>query len=143
LSVLLGSLLVVAGCSLAPTYAKHDVSAPAAFKETPQETALAPSEQGTWKNAQPSKQALRSEWWTVFNDPTLNDQEHQALEVNQDLKAAAARVKESRAINQTAGVGLFPTLDVGFGRTRGKLSPASPCSAIPRTWQSASTDWVK
>ena len=57
LSALLGSLLVVAGCSLAPTYTKPDVSAPAAFKETPQETALAPSEQGTWKTAQPSEQA--------------------------------------------------------------------------------------
>jgi outer membrane protein, multidrug efflux system len=125
LSALLGSLLVVAGCSLAPTYTKPDVSAPAAFKETPQETALAPSEQGTWKTAQPSEQVLRGEWWTVFNDPTLNDLEHQALEANQNLKAAAARVKESRAINQTARAGLFPTLDAGFGPTREKLSPAS------------------
>ena len=34
LSTLLASMLVVAGCSLAPTYEKPDVHAPAAFKET-------------------------------------------------------------------------------------------------------------
>jgi multidrug efflux system outer membrane protein len=124
LSALLGSLLVVAGCSLAPTYAKPDVKEPAAFKETSQ-TVLAASEQGTWKTAQPSEQVMRGEWWTVFNDDTLNDLERQAADANQNLRAAAARVKESRAINQTARAGLFPTLDAGFGPTREKLSPAS------------------
>ncbi|MFM0139709.1 efflux transporter outer membrane subunit [Caballeronia grimmiae] len=119
---LMASLLVVAGCSLAPTYEKPDVNPPAAYKETP---TLSPSEAGTWKTAQPSEEMLRGEWWTVFDDPTLNDLERQAQEANQNLKAAAARVKESRAINQTARAGLFPTLDAGFGPTREKFSPAS------------------
>lgn len=34
-------------------------------------------------------------------------------------------MKESRAINQTARAGLFPTLDAGFGPTREKVSPSS------------------
>jgi outer membrane protein, multidrug efflux system len=71
LSTLLASMLVVAGCSLAPTYEKPDVHAPAAFKEEPLSTA----EAGTWKTAQPSEQIARGEWWTVFNDATLNDLE--------------------------------------------------------------------
>ena len=121
LSALLGSLLVVAGCSLAPTYTKPDVSAPAAFKETPQETALAPSEQGTWKTAQPSEQVLRGEWWTVFNDPTLNDLEHQALEANQNLKAAAARVNlpaPDRSVPVAADA----------ARSRRETAPSAPAS---------------
>ncbi|WP_277621553.1 efflux transporter outer membrane subunit [Caballeronia grimmiae] len=122
LPALMASLLVVAGCSLAPTYEKPDVNPPAAYKETP---TLSPSEAGTWKTAQPSEEMLRGEWWTVFDDPTLNDLERQAQDANQNLKAAAARVKESRAINQTARAGLFPTLDAGFGPTREKFSPAS------------------
>ncbi len=122
LPALMASLLVVAGCSLAPTYEKPDVNPPAAYKETP---TLSPSEAGTWKTAQPSEEMLRGEWWTVFDDATLNDLERQAQEANQNLKAAAARVKESRAINQTARAGLFPTLDAGFGPTREKFSPAS------------------
>ena len=120
LSALLGSLLVVAGCSLAPTYAKPDVSAPAAFKEAPQETALGTSEQGTWKTAQPSEQVLRGEWWTVFNDPTLNDLEHQALEANQNLKAAEAAIdgakplaKNGYKVPLTKGVVRRTLLDLG------------------------------
>ena len=38
LSSLVAAMLVVAGCSLAPTYERADVNAPAAFKETPVET---------------------------------------------------------------------------------------------------------
>ncbi|WP_284506891.1 efflux transporter outer membrane subunit [Caballeronia sp. GAFFF1] len=122
LPALMSALLVVAGCSLAPTYEKPDVNAPSAYKETP---TLAPSEAGTWKTAQPSEEMMRGEWWTLFDDATLNDLERQAQEANQNLKAAAARVKEARAINQTARAGLFPTLDAGFGPTREKFSPAS------------------
>jgi len=55
----------------------------------------------------------------------LAELEKQAADANQNLKAAAARVKEARAINQTARAGLFPTLDAGFGPTREKLSAAS------------------
>ncbi len=122
LPALMSALLVVAGCSLAPTYEKPDVNAPSAYKETP---TLSPSEAGTWKTAQPSEEMMRGEWWTLFDDATLNDLERQAQEANQNLKAAAARVKEARAINQTARAGLFPTLDAGFGPTREKFSPAS------------------
>ncbi|AET91001.1 RND efflux system outer membrane lipoprotein [Burkholderia sp. YI23] len=120
-SSLMAALLLV-GCSLAPTYEKPDVNAPTAYKETP---ALQASEAGTWKAAQPSEEMLRGEWWTIFGDTTLNDLEKQAQDANQNLRAAAARVKEARAINQTARAGLFPTLDAGFGPTREKFSPAS------------------
>lgn len=122
LPALMSALLVVAGCSLAPTYERPDVNAPSAYKETP---TLSPSEAGTWKTAQPSEEMMRGEWWALFDDATLNDLERQAQDANQNLKAAAARVKEARAINQTARAGLFPTLDAGFGPTREKLSPAS------------------
>jgi outer membrane protein, multidrug efflux system len=120
LSSLLASLLLV-GCSLAPDYVKPDVNAPAAFKEQPLSTA----EAGTWKMAQPSEQVQRGEWWTVFNDAALNDLEQQAVGANQNLKAAAARLKESRAIQTTVRAGLFPALDAGFGPTRERASPAS------------------
>jgi multidrug efflux system outer membrane protein len=122
LSGLLAAMLMVAGCSLAPTYEKPDVNAPEAFKETPAQTNV---NAGTWKTAQPSDQIARGQWWTIFDDASLNDLEQQALDANQSLKAATARVKESRAIQQTARAGLFPTIDAGFGPTREKLSPAS------------------
>ncbi|CAM2156948.1 outer membrane protein, multidrug efflux system [Pararobbsia alpina] len=135
-SSLLASLLIVAGCSLAPTYVKPDVDAPAAYKEATAATAASSTnaetnavssaaDAGTWKTAQPSDQIPRGEWWTVFDDATLNDLERQASQANQNLKAAAARVKEARAINETARSALFPTVDAGFGPTREKVSAAS------------------
>lgn len=121
ISGLLAVLMMLSGCSLAPDYEKPNVNAPEAFKETPLSTA----ESGTWKTAQPSDQISRGSWWSIFDDATLNDLEQQALDANQNLKAAVARVKESRAIQQTAGAGLFPTIDAGFGPTREKVTPAS------------------
>ena len=120
LSTLLASFLLV-GCSLAPTYVKPDVNAPQAYKEAP----LSIAESGTWKTAQPSEQIQRGEWWTVFNDTTLNDLEAQAIGANQNLQATAARLKESRAIQTTVSAGLFPKFDAGFGPTRERASPAS------------------
>jgi outer membrane protein, multidrug efflux system len=124
-SLLLGVLLAIAGCSLAPKY-----EAPAApgmagtFKEAPP-PALATDATGSWKTAQPSEELSRGEWWKVFGDTALDALEQQALEANQNLAAAAARVKEARALNQTARAGLFPTLDAGFGPTRQRVSAAS------------------
>ncbi|GAB3628688.1 RND transporter [Pandoraea terrae] len=120
-SGLLGALLVVAGCSMAPTYETPAVSMPTAFKEA----ALASHEAGTWKPAQPSEAVARGEWWKAFGDATLDRLETEALAANQSLKAAAARVKEARGVQQQARAGLFPKIDAGFGPTREKASPAS------------------
>jgi multidrug efflux system outer membrane protein len=120
-SALLAAMLVLAGCAVAPTYEKPSAPTSPAFKEL----SISSSEAGTWKTAQPSEEVARGQWWTVFGDATLNELEQQALAANQDLKAAAARLQEARALNQAARSGLFPTLDAGFGPTRQQVSAAS------------------
>lgn len=124
-SVWLATVLATAGCSLAPTYLKPNVSMPPAYKEEKTQPLLKPAEAGNWKTAEPSEDIARGEWWRVFKDPALNDLERQAQDANQNLVAAAARLKEARALNQSARSALFPTLDAGFGPTREKVSPAS------------------
>ena len=119
---LLASLLVVAGCSLAPAYKTPAAANPPAFKEA---AVLTPQEAGSWKQAQPAEDIARGEWWKVFGDAQLNDYETQALAANQNLAAAAARLKESRAIQQTAKAALYPSLGTGFGPARQQLSPGS------------------
>lgn len=121
-SALLASLLILAGCSLAPTYQRPEAAVPAAYKEAPASDA-AVGEQ--WKLAQPSDAVARGEWWQVFGDATLNDLEQQALAANQSLKAAAARLGQARALEQNARAALFPQVGVGFGPTRQQASPAS------------------
>ena len=97
-------MALLAACSLDPAYKRPDMNIPSAFKEAPQADATAASgAQGQWKPAQPSDALSRGEWWTVFGDDMLNQLEQQALEANQDLKAAAARVlKSTRASGRRA-----------------------------------------
>jgi outer membrane protein, multidrug efflux system len=123
-SALMAALLVLAGCSLAPKYEAPSTPTSETFKEAQQAT-LSTADAGAWKVAQPSEEVARGKWWTVFEDPKLNELEEQALTANQNLAAAAARVKEARAMNQAARAGYFPTLDAGFGPTRQKVSAAS------------------
>ena len=131
--VLLGSPTILiaaflaAGCSLAPEYKVPRVVNSAAFKEAQVKatTAGTEGEAGTWKIAQPSDQIPRGKWWVIFDDAFLNDFEYQALTANQDLAAAAARLREARAVQQATRANLFPTIGAGFGPTREKASPAS------------------
>ena len=75
----------------------------------------------------------------------LVELEPQAAANNQDLKAAAARVQQSRASLQAARSDWFPKLDAGFGPTRETLSSASqflPQSNGPETttlWRAQGT----
>ena len=117
---LLSSSLLLAGCSLAPHYEVPSVSIPAAYKE-----AVDSAASQDWKTAQPADDQHRGEWWTVFNDPTLNALEQQAIAGNQTLKAAAANLQASRALRQAAQSQWFPKISAGFGPTRQKPSPAS------------------
>jgi len=116
------SVLTVAGCSLQPAYDKASFAPPSAFKD---QAPLPAQESGSWKAAEPSEALERGLWWTVFNDAVLNDLEHQAMQQNQNLHVAVARLKQARALNQSAQAGLFPSLDAGFSPTRQRLSPAS------------------
>ncbi|MGZ7882909.1 efflux transporter outer membrane subunit [Acinetobacter soli] len=119
LSSLMGSLLL-AGCSLAPQYKPEQVVIPLQYKE-----ANTLPEDENWKIAQPSDVASRGEWWRVFNDAQLNGLEEQAIAGNQTLKAIDANVKASRALKSSAQAERMPSIGVGFGPTRQKLSPAS------------------
>lgn len=116
----------LAACSSAPVYQKPEVAAPLHFKEEAAVPAAVAGDAATrWQPAQPAAHEPRGQWWQVFGDPVLDDLETQALAANQNLKAAAARLKQARALQQVTGADRFPTLDAGFGPTRQRVSPAS------------------
>jgi multidrug efflux system outer membrane protein len=121
--LLLATLLTLAGCSLAPVYERPAVATPAAFKEA--DPALEAAATARWKAATPAEDQHRGEWWTLFGDDTLNALEAEALAANQDLKAAAARLAQARALEGSARSERLPQVDVSFGPTRQRPSPAS------------------
>ncbi|PKO58565.1 MAG: RND transporter [Betaproteobacteria bacterium HGW-Betaproteobacteria-19] len=121
--LLLATLLVLAGCSLAPVYERPAVGTPTAYKEA--DPAAEATAAARWKAATPAEEVHRGEWWTVFGDDTLNALEAEALAANQELKAAAARLAQARALEGSAHAERLPQVDASFGPSRQRPSPAS------------------
>ncbi|MEN3110768.1 efflux transporter outer membrane subunit [Uliginosibacterium paludis] len=117
---LLAALLILAGCSLAPHYEVPDMRLPVAWKEAP-----ATGADGAWKAAEPAEAAARGEWWKLFGDSRLDALETEAMSANQNLRAAAARLQQSRSLLGTAKADRLPQIGAGFGPTRQRPSPAS------------------
>jgi multidrug efflux system outer membrane protein len=111
--------LALSSCSLVPKFEQPAVEIPAKYKE------LGPDERGSWKEAQPADAAPRGEWWKIFRDPVLDQLETEAIGANQNLKSAAARVAQSRALLGITTADRYPQGTVGFGPTRTRQSAVS------------------
>ena len=65
----------------------------------------------------------KGNWWEVFGDTNLNELEAQALQANQELKAAVARVDQARATARVARSELMPSLSLDPSFDRQRYSP--------------------
>lgn len=103
--ILIGSvtLLALAGCS-------------GVEKNSIQNEALSPVEI-------PSESPQR--WWLAFDDPLMNEFADVLLAQNFDIKIAATRVAEARAIARGTNARLFPELALQAGSTRGNTLPGT------------------
>ena len=63
-----------------------------------------------WKIAQPKDDALRGNWWEIFNNPELNALEEKVNVSNQNVAAAMASFYAARALVKEARAQLFPTV---------------------------------
>ena len=65
-----------------------------------------------WKEASAENKGaiqLQQKWWELFADAKLNELEEEALKGNFQLQAAAARVRQARAIARVSEADLLPT----------------------------------
>lgn len=110
-------LAVVAAASTAigPDYHRPETPAPAAYRDLP-------ADLGSWKSASPADGIARGAWWKIYGDETLNDLEARALNANQDLRAAVARVDEARAAAGLARSDYFPSVALSTGVDRARTS---------------------
>jgi NodT family efflux transporter outer membrane factor (OMF) lipoprotein len=116
LTVLLAiAVLQLSGCEVGPKYHAPVVQAPAAYKEV-----------GNWKPAQPNDKNLGGRWWTIFQDPQLDALELQVNVSNQNLKAAEAQYRQSRAVLRYSRADYYPTVTVGPSATRTQTSSNRP-----------------
>jgi len=118
---------VVAGCAVGPNYHRPSAPVPAHFKEA----------EG-WKPAEPREAASGSDWWSVYDDATLDSLETQIDVSNQTLKASEAAWREAVALVSQARAGFLPTIGVaatgtrsgGEGSARAALGGASTPIAV-------------
>jgi len=116
--ILLGSTsilttILLAGClTVGPEYEAPEPNVPDAWHRD----LAADSESGT--------NSLQN-WWTLFEDETLNDLINRATTNNLNLKTAAARIEQARALRGVASSEFFPAFSAeGAGGGTGSSSDA-------------------
>jgi len=102
-TVLFGAWLT--GCAVGPNYKRPDINTPAAFRDD---------------NAGTNGSSAELFWWQVYQDETLQALIHEAFTNNYDLRIAAARVEESRAVATQARSQFFPSVAYNGTVSRGK-----------------------
>ncbi len=108
---LLSALL--AGCTLlGPDYVKPEPNIPGQWSRSTGSNNIEISHQA---------QDL-STWWAQLDDPLLAELISSALQSNLDLRAAQARLQESRARRNLASGNRFPTLNGGLSGSRNRAS---------------------
>jgi NodT family efflux transporter outer membrane factor (OMF) lipoprotein len=129
---------LLAGCAIGPNYKRPDAAVT-----------------DHYKNPVASLPPLPDEWWTLFNDPVLNDLEQQVIVSNQNIAEASAAYMQARAVVRQDRSNLLPSIDLTGGVTRsisgspgfvvGGASGSSGVitgSSTSTTYQlAASTDW--
>ena len=114
---LLVGVLVLQGCSLAPTYSVPTIALPAHYREQ--------SRVGPWHPARPADQRPR-QWWWVYQDARLNALQQQLLNANPDLAAALAHFDAAQAYASQLHAGLFPQLTASAQPLRERQSESRP-----------------
>jgi NodT family efflux transporter outer membrane factor (OMF) lipoprotein len=106
---------ITAGCSVTPAYHVPATPEPPAFKEA----------QG-WVPAAPADALERGPWWTLFNDPVLNQLAASVEVSNQNVAAAVAAYDQARATVAQQRASLFPTVNLDTSANRAGGGNAGP-----------------
>ncbi len=93
-------MLLFTGCTVGPNYNRPKVNVPATYRgATPDQT---------------SADSLGAQkWWTVFQDPVLQNLMRTGLQQNYDVRIAATRVIQAQAQLVITRANQFPTASVG------------------------------
>jgi NodT family efflux transporter outer membrane factor (OMF) lipoprotein len=111
---------LLTACMVGPDYERPPAITSAAYKEAV----------GDWKLAAPQNAGSEGPWWSVYQDPVLDDLERQVDISNQNLKAAEAAFRQARAVVRETQATLFPTLSIDASATRSGSGAGSGRSSL-------------
>lgn len=101
--------LCLSGCMVGPDYKRPDAPVPGTYKEL-----------AGWKQATPNDGINRGAWWSIYNDPELDQLENEVAISNQNVKSFEAAYRAATALVRETQAGLFPTLSLNPSVTRGR-----------------------
>lgn len=105
--------VLLSGCqSIWPDYLRPKVAVPAQYSEAAD----------TSKDVTAAQ--VSNTWWTLYQDPILNDLVAKALQNNTDIKLSVARIEEADAVMREVGAALFPQVDLDAGASRSRITEA-------------------
>jgi len=108
------AIAVLAGCAtVGPDYQRAEVTAPDHWSEP-------------LSGSRAEAAAPDAAWWHTFNDPELDSLIERAIRSNHDLRIAAARVREARALYGVAEAAAGPTADAAGSFARQQASHNQP-----------------
>ena len=104
------STVLLSACAIGPDYKRPDAPGSAGIDHY-KNAAQADARQGV-------QMTLAERWWTVFNDPILNDLEDQVVVNNQNIAQAAAAYAQARAVVRQDRSALWPSFGATASATR-------------------------
>jgi NodT family efflux transporter outer membrane factor (OMF) lipoprotein len=119
------ALILAAGCAVGPDYHRPTAEVPPAWQP-----------EAPWHEAAPSDATLKGNWWELFQDSSLNPLVERALQTNQNLLVAAARLDQARAQVTVARSYLYPDMSLQASAARSKTSANRPVAAYSTAIQS-------
>ena len=100
--------ILVSGCAIGPRYHEPVMELPQTYR--------------SYKTLEQGESMVNLPWWKVFNDKTLQELIRETLVNNYDLRAAAARVDEARAMVGVTRSQILPQTDLTSGISRDRNS---------------------
>ncbi len=100
--------MLVSGCAIGPRYREPVMELPQTYR--------------SYKTLDQAESMINLPWWKVFGDKTLQELIRETLVNNYDLRAAAARVDEARAMVGVTRSQILPQTDLTSGISRDRNS---------------------
>ena len=119
--------LSLCGCTLGPRYAKPDLPTPASLIPS------TPSPPASPLSRVSEADVDLTDWWSQFQDPTLNRLIGEARAGNLDRQTAASRVRQARAAAEVSRAAMFPSITGNASYYRLRLGQ----NAIPSSLKSS------
>ena len=93
---------LLSGCMVGPDYSKPEQPMPVQYKEI-----------AGWKAATPEDHLPRGAWWTIYQDPELDQLISQVSLSNQNIAQYQARYRQALALARQTRASLYPEVSGG------------------------------